>query len=283
MIRSSSLVRLGVVAVFALAVAACADDGPDARGPMGGAMGGHMSGSASGQLTAGSGSDQTPISPGDTVEFYAGEFMFAPADFLAEPGTYNGVLVNDGEIIHDITFEGGEPIVAAAGETVEFEFSVPEEGVRYWCSIPGHEDAGMVGMVNTTASLAAADTASAGDGDSHAVASGTQTVEANPDAAPYALRDPRVPARGEGEGMTLVPGGAPDGGDLIEWELVVEEKLMTVAEGYEQLVWTYGGEVPGPVLRTRVGDTVRVHLVNPPEASVAHSIDFHASQVSMDD
>ena len=40
---------------------------------------------------------------------------------------------------------------------------------------------------------------------------------------------------------------------------------------------------PGPVLRTRVGDTVRVHLVNPPEASVSHSIDFHASQVAMED
>ena len=81
--------------------------------------------------------------------------------------------------------------------------------------------------------------------------------------------------------MTLIPGGAPDGGDLIEWELVIEEKLMTVAEGYEQLVWTFGGSVPGPVLRTRVGDTVRVRLVNPPESTASHSIDFHASQVSM--
>jgi nitrite reductase (NO-forming) len=108
-------------------------------------------------------------------------------------------------------------------------------------------------------------------------------VEPNPDAAAYLRRDPRVPARGEGEGVTLVPGGAPDGGDLIEWELVIEEKLMTVAEGYEQYVWTFGGEVPGPVLRTRVGDTVRVHLVNPTEATVSHSIDYHASQVSMED
>ncbi|MGH9132754.1 MAG: multicopper oxidase domain-containing protein, partial [Ilumatobacteraceae bacterium] len=99
----------------------------------------------------------------------------------------------------------------------------------------------------------------------------------------YVLRDPRAPARGEGEGVTLVPGGAPDGGDLIEVEMVIEEKLMTVADGYEQLVWTFNGTVPGPVLRTEVGDTVRVHLVNPPKAGVSHSLDFHASQVAMND
>jgi nitrite reductase (NO-forming) len=32
-----------------------------------------------------------------------------------------------------------------------------------------------------------------------------------------------------------------------------------------------------------VGDTVRVHLVNPPEAELSHSIDFHASQVAWND
>jgi nitrite reductase (NO-forming) len=155
---------------------------------------------------------------------------------------------------------------------------VPEEGVRYWCSIPGHEDAGMVGLVSTGNTPAAES-----HGNDHVASAATPAVEANPDAAPYALRDPRPPARGEGEGVTLIEGGAADGGDLIEWELVVEEKLMTVADGFEQLVWTFGGEVPGPVLRTQVGDTVRVHLINPPEASVSHSIDFHASQVSMED
>ena len=41
-----------------------------------------------------------------------------------------------------------------------------------------------------------------------------------------------------------MPGGAPDGGDLIEVEMVIEEKLMTIAEGYEQLVWTFNGMCP---------------------------------------
>ena len=120
------------------------------------------------------------LSPGDTVEFYATEFMFAPADFVAEPGTYSGVLINDGTIEHDLTFEGGEPIVAAAGESVEFEFTVPVEGVRYWCSIPGHEDAGTVGFVSTGSTPPAA----ASSGDDHVASAATPAVEANPDAAP---------------------------------------------------------------------------------------------------
>jgi nitrite reductase (NO-forming) len=271
MIRNIPRVGLAALLVLsAAAAAACGPDGPDGAGAASGA--GAAAGAAAAVAPAGA------LSPGDTVEFYATEFMFAPADFVAEPGTYTGVLINDGDIEHDIVFEGGEPVVAAAGESVEFEFTVPEEGIRYWCSIPGHEDAGMVGLVSTGNTPVAES-----HGDDHVESAATPAVEANPDAAPYALRDPRPPARGEGEGVTLIEGGAADGGDLIEWELVVEEKLMTVADGFEQLVWTFGGEVPGPVLRTQVGDTVRVHLINPPEASVSHSIDFHASQVSMED
>ncbi len=267
-----NVTRVGIAALLvfsAAATAACSDDFPDGPGSAAGA----------GAAGAAAAAPVGEIAPGDTVEFYATEFMFAPADFVAEPGTYSGVLINDGTIEHDLTFEGSEPIVAAAGESVEFEFTVPAEGVRYWCSIPGHEDAGMVGFVSTGSTPTAAEPS----GDDHVASAATPAVEANPNAAPYALRDPRPPARGEGEGVTLIPGGAPDGGDLIEMELVVEEKLMTVADGFEQLVWTFGGDVPGPVLRTRVGDTVRVHLVNPPDASVSHSIDFHASQVSMED
>ena len=227
---------------------------------------------------------QAVLQPGDTVEFIASEFMFSPGELRAEPGTYKALFVNDGTIEHDIHFDNGEAVVAAPGESVEFEFVVPEGGVAFICSIPGHADAGMRGMVHTPASAAAAETAGMStDAAMDHGGSAAVTVEANPDAAPYELRDPRAPARGEGEGVTLVPGGASDGGDLIEVEMVIEEKLMTIAEGYEQLAWTFNGQVPGPVLRTQVGDTVRVHLVNPPEASTSHSLDFHASQVAMND
>ena len=99
------------------------------------------------------------LQPGDTVEFFASEFAFAPHELTAEPGTYTGVLVNQGEVDHDIQFDNGEKVVAGPGESVEFDFTVPEEGVAFSCTISGHADAGMVGIANTPTSLAAGEPA----------------------------------------------------------------------------------------------------------------------------
>ncbi len=266
--KTARLVRVTIVACFTLGVVGCADDGAPGP-PIGGALAADPASATVGAV----------LQPGATVEFVASEFAFSPMSLTAEPGRYNGSLVNTGSVAHDIVFGDAAPIVAEPGETVEFEFEVPEDGVEFLCSIPGHADAGMTGVVLTPSSASA----EAAAVDHAPAAAALDVVEANPDAPPYELRDPRAPARGQGEGVTLVPGGAPDGGDLIEVEMVVEEKLMTVAEGYEQLVWTFNGTVPGPVLRTWVGDTVRVHLVNPAEASAFHSVDFHASQVAWND
>ena len=270
-----SFVRVGVAALLVVAAAACGTDAPDGAGATGG---GGASGAAAGTpAAADTGSASAEVAPGDNVEFVATEFAFAPSDVMATAGMYSGTLVNTGTIEHDIKFDNGDAIVAAAGETVEFEFEVPAEGIRYICSIPGHADAGMEGVIRTEA------TPDAEVADGHATTDEATAVEADPDAPPYEWRDPRAPARGEGEGFTLTPGGAPDGGDLIDVEMVVEEKLATVAEGYVQQIWTFNGTMPGPVIRTQVGDTVRVHLINPPEATVSHSVDFHASQVAWND
>jgi nitrite reductase (NO-forming) len=41
--------------------------------------------------------------------------------------------------------------------------------------------------------------------------------------------------------------------------------------------WTFEGDVPGPIVHCRVGDTVEFTLTN--EGAVPHSMDFHAAQV----
>ena len=58
------------------------------------------------------------------------------------------------------------------------------------------------------------------------------------------------------------------------------DKLIEVAPGVKQLLWTFNDTVPGPTLRGKVGDTFNVKLVN--KGTIGHSIDFHASQTSMD-
>ena len=66
-------------------------------------------------------------------------------------------------------------------------------------------------------------------------------------------------------------------------DLIITEEEKTIAPGFVQKVWTFGGTVPGPVIRVKVGDTIRVHLKNPLENQLAHSVDFHASQVAWND
>jgi len=56
------------------------------------------------------------------------------------------------------------------------------------------------------------------------------------------------------------------------------EKKVEIAPGKVVTVWTFGPKVPGPVIRVRVGDVVRVTIRN--RASIAHSIDFHAARIA---
>ena len=48
-----------------------------------------------------------------------------------------------------------------------------------------------------------------------------------------------------------------------------------------QSVWTFGGDVPGPVLRGKVGDVFTVTFVN--DGTMGHGIDFHASGLAPDE
>jgi nitrite reductase (NO-forming) len=97
----------------------------------------------------------------------------------------------------------------------------------------------------------------------------TQALTKDPNAPPYTSRDPVAP-------KALA-------GTVHDIRLTIEEKEMTVAPGIVQRVWAFGGTVPGPVIRVKVGDTVRIHLINPKTNIMPHSIDFHASLVAWND
>jgi FtsP/CotA-like multicopper oxidase with cupredoxin domain len=60
---------------------------------------------------------------------------------------------------------------------------------------------------------------------------------------------------------------------LREWELVAYDKEIEVVPGVRLAAWTFNGRVPGPTLRCREGDLLRVHFVN--DASHAHTVHFH--------
>ena len=58
--------------------------------------------------------------------------------------------------------------------------------------------------------------------------------------------------------------------------LETKEVEGVLADGESYTYWTFGGTVPGPMLRVRVGDTVELHVKNPTGGAAAHSIDLHA-------
>jgi nitrite reductase (NO-forming) len=207
-----------------------------------------------------------PAAAGGAVEIEAFDLGFEPKDLtVPAAGTYTVTLNNTGTVAHDITFPGGETAVAEPGASASVDVAVPAEGLEFICSIVGHKEAGMTGTIAVEGQTAAA----SDDPNSHGGPAPATTVAANPDAPAYTLYDPIAPPRLEG--------------DVHDIDLVMTETKMTVAEGFEVGVWTFGGTVPGPVIRVKVGDTIRVHLKNPVENALSHSIDFHASQVAWND
>lgn len=61
-------------------------------------------------------------------------------------------------------------------------------------------------------------------------------------------------------------------------DLPVKVRTTTVAAGLRMRAWTFGGGVPGPVLRMQAGERVEVRLRNLDPAR-SHSIDLHAAEV----
>jgi len=68
----------------------------------------------------------------------------------------------------------------------------------------------------------------------------------------------------------------------VKLQVPVIEKTMAIDnKGTTQRVWTYGGTIPGPLLRVREGDTVDFTLVNKKGNENSHSIDLHAATVDV--
>ena len=59
-------------------------------------------------------------------------------------------------------------------------------------------------------------------------------------------------------------------------ELEVKEVVKKLSEGVDYTFWTFGGTVPGPMLRIREGDYVDFTLANHPSNKLPHNIDLHA-------
>jgi nitrite reductase (NO-forming) len=82
-------------------------------------------------------------------------------------------------------------------------------------------------------------------------------------AAPYRRYDPALPPLSEERSVRL------------HWRS--RELPVRIAPDLVVAGWTFEGDIPGPIVHVRAGDTIEFTLTN--EGDVPHSMDFHAAQL----
>lgn len=65
----------------------------------------------------------------------------------------------------------------------------------------------------------------------------------------------------------------PNGQTLREYTIAAGNKMIEIVPGLEYAAWTYNGRIPGPTIRARQGDRVRIKFLNAGDHE--HSIHFH--------
>lgn len=98
----------------------------------------------------------------------------------------------------------------------------------------------------------------------------------------------------QGAALSMEPAVKPlDPAAVKEVRLDTTHKVIDIAPGVKFSAWTFGDQVPGPVVRARVGDRVKFSMTNRSDepvpgvrvtaAAMMHSMDFHSAMVAPDD
>jgi nitrite reductase (NO-forming) len=204
--------------------------------------------------------------------------------YLDEKGTVNPVLrahVGDTVEITIASGEGAEHDIVINelnaksakfdGKTgpVKLTFKVTQSGkFTYYCSIPGHRQIGMEGVMEVSGPADAS--AKAPTATPTAVLGAAATAGAIAPASPTAVSVSMDP--------NAVP--APLGArapKLVKYAIETVELDGKLDDGTTFTYWTFARKVPGPMLRVKEGDTVEVALTNSPNSKAIHSIDLHAA------
>lgn len=223
----------------------------------------------------------------------AGAKSEAVKRFVLKTGMADGKMVyldTHGKANPDMRVAVGDTveIVVSSGEGAEHDIAIPELKLAskkfngssgpvtlrfkatqagkfaYICTIPGHRQIGMEGMIEVVGASAAsvgkpAPVVLKAPAAAPAIAPsipGAVSVAMDPNAVPPALTD-RTP-------------------QLRKYHIETVELVGKLDDGTTFTYWTFDKKVPGPMLRVREGDTVQLTLANAATSTQVHSIDLHA-------
>lgn len=195
--------------------------------------------------------------------------------------TVNITLITSDGMEHDIAFPDFNAVsdhVSAQKKSVTMTFAVDKPGsFKYFCTIPGHRQAGMEGNFEVSGSVSSAPNlaqriivptmdANSMPGMDMSNSASSPAAANEPTTGADIVRDP-----------TDLPGPIGDRGPTtVRIDLEAVELVGQLDTGTTYRYWTFNGKVPGPFFRVRVGDTVEVHFKNASDSSMSHSVDFHA-------
>lgn len=182
---------------------------------------------------------------------------FSIAGTLTAPaGAVTLAVNNAGSQVHNLYLKGGKGTTdLQPGAAENLALGTIEPGTyTISCLIAGHEAAGMVADFVVTA-------ASAGSAASNALGGHSGVIDYA--ALDKAMTDSilKFPAATKGQGnQELAPKILSDG--TKQFDLITEIVDWEVSPGKIVKAWTYNGMVPGPLLRTNVGDKVKMVVTN---------------------
>jgi len=197
--------------------------------------------------------------PAAAVGVELSEFDIAPDPIMvAAGGTLD--VTNAGSAEHNLIVRGAEvgtaDLPAGEGETLDLE-PLDQGTYEVFCSIPGHEDAGMVAelVIGEGGEPAAGGGEGGGEGELTGMAR-AESLRANYEASVSAF-----PAETEAMGAQVMEGEVqPDGSKLFE--LTISRFEWEVAPGEFVEAIGYNNQVPGPTMQVDVGDVVTLRIIN---------------------
>jgi len=215
--------------------------------------------------------DQARAAGGTAVSLT--EFRINPAEIsVSESGVLR--ISNDGSVVHNLAVKGEDLATPdlKSGESATLDVGDLAPGVyTVFCTIPGHADAGMKGVLSL--GVTGSGHMGTGNADEDALLANNDTLDQlqkRPVDAYVAQLEKGANTKGAGN-QPLAPTILPDGtkefrltASIVDWE--VEPGKMVRA-------WAYNGQVPGPMIKVNVGDKVRIVLENRlPQSTAIH---FH--------